>query len=129
MSFLLDTHVFLWAIADPAKLSAQVADVIGARSNTLVVSAVTPWELSIKLRRGKLPQAELVLSDYERILDRFGVESLNIEPRHAIVAGRLSWDHRDPFDRMLVAQAVLEDLTFITNDSQIAGAPGVRRLW
>ena len=66
---------------------------------------------------------------YERILDRFGVESLNIEPRHAIFAGRLNWDHRDPFDRMLVAQAVLEDLTFITNDSQIAVAPGARTLW
>lgn len=129
MTYLLDTHVVLWALTDPTRLGRAAHEVIEKRSSRLVVSAVSAWEIATKHRLGKLPQADVLLSAYSKHLDRLGVIRLPLAEDHALLAGRLDWNHRDPFDRMLAAQAMVESLVIITGDSAFAGCPGVPTLW
>lgn len=129
MNYLLDTHALLWALTDPAKLGPSALAVIQEQSSVLFVSAAFAWEISTKKRLGKLPQADVLVSAYTRHLDRLGVSRLSISEEHALLAGTLDWDHRDPFDRMLAAQAMIESLTLITNDQQLTNLPGVVTLW
>lgn len=114
MSLLLDTHVILWWLTDDATLAAEVKDRIDQEVDVYVSSA-TVWEVAIKQAIGKLTEpADLP----ERIRDS-GFRELLITFEHGIAAGRLPPIHRDPFDRMLVAQAQLEDLTLVTRDTDI----------
>ena len=129
MSYLLDTHVTLWALTDPTRLGRTAREVIEKRSSRLVVSAVSAWEIATKHRLGKLPQADVLLSAYPKHLDRLGVIRLPVAEDHALLAGRLEWNHRDPFDRMLAAQSMVESLVIITGDPAFAGCPGVPTLW
>ena len=129
MTYLLDTHVMLWALTDPTRLGPTTRDVIANRSSRLVVSAVSAWEISTKHRLGKLPQADVLLGGYGKHLDRLGAIRLSVTEDHALLAGRLDWNHRDPFDRMLAAQAMIESLVIITGDPAFAGCPGVPTLW
>ena len=129
MTYLLDTHVVLWALTDPARLGRAAREVIENRSSRLVVSAVSAWETSTKHRLGKLPQADVLLGAYSKHLDRLGAIRLPVCEDHALLAGRLDWDHRDPFDRMLAAQAMVESLVIITGDPAFTGCPGVPTLW
>lgn len=129
MTYLLDTHVMLWALTDPTRLGRSAGEVIGNRSSRLVVSAVSAWEITTKHRLGKLPQADVLLGGYGKHLDRLGVIRLPVAEEHALLAGRLEWDHRDPFDRMLAAQAMIESLVIITGDPAFTDCPGVRTLW
>ena len=129
MTYLLDTHVVLWALTDPTRLGRAAHEVIEKRSSRLVVSAVSAWEIATKHRLGKLPQADVLLSAYSKHLDRLGVIRLPVAEDHALLAGRLDWNHRDPFDRMLAAQAMVESLVIITGDPAFAGCPGVPTLW
>ena len=129
MTYLLDTHVMLWALTDPTRLGPTTRDVIANRSSRLVVSAVSAWEISTKHRLGKLPQADVLLGGYGKHLDRLGAIRLSVAEDHALLAGRLDWNHRDPFDRMLAAQAMIESLVIITSDPAFAGCPGVPTLW
>lgn len=129
MSFLLDTHTLLWALTDPARLGAEAHRIIAAPSSDLVVSAASAWEIGTKQRLGKLPQADVLVGGYSRHLDRLGVVRLAISEEHALLAGRLEWPHRDPFDRMLAAQAMLESLTLVTNDSALTNLTGLATKW
>ena len=129
MTYLLDTHVMRWALTDPTRLGPTARDVIANRSSRLVVSAVSAWEISTKHRLGKLPQADVLLGGYGKHLDRLGAIRLSVTEDHALLAGRLDWNHRDPFDRMLAAQAMIESLVIITSDPAFAGCPGVPTLW
>ncbi len=129
MTYLLDTHVILWALTDPGRLGRSAREVVENRSSRLVVSAVSAWEIATKHRLGKLPQADVLLGGYGKHLDRLGVIRLPVAEDHALLAGRLEWDHRDPFDRMLAAQAMIESLVLITGDPTFAGYPGVPTLW
>ena len=129
MTYLLDTHVVLWALTDPARIGRTAREVIENRSARLVVSAVSAWEIATKHRLGKLPQADVLLGAYSKHLDRLGVIRLPVSEDHALLAGRLDWNHRDPFDRMLAAQAMVESLVIITGDPAFAGCPGVPTLW
>ena len=129
MTYLLDTHVMLWALTEPARLGRGAREVIENRSSRLVASAVSAWEIATKHRLGKLPQADVLLGAYTKHLDRLGVIRLPVAEDHALLAGRLDWDHRDPFDRMLAAQAMIESLVIITGDPVFAGCPGVPTLW
>lgn len=129
MTYLLDTHVVLWALTDPARIGRTAREVIENRSARLVVSAVSAWEIATKHRLGKLPQADVLLDPYSKHLDRLGVIRLPVSEDHALLAGRLDWNHRDPFDRMLAAQAMVESLVIITGDPAFAGCPGVPTLW
>ena len=128
-SYLLDTGAMLWALTEPARLSRAARRVIESRSSRLVVSAVSAWELSTKHRLGKLPQADVLLGAYTQHLDRLGVLRLPVAEDHALLAGRLEWEHRDPFDRMLAAQAMIESLVIITGDAAFPGCRGVPTLW
>ncbi|HET8957188.1 MAG TPA: type II toxin-antitoxin system VapC family toxin [Microcella sp.] len=115
-ALLLDTHVLLWALAQPRKLSPSARSLLSDRSIDLVVSAASAWEIATKHRIGKLPGAAGVIGDLDRHLDRLGAQHLSITTAHALTAGLLDWDHRDPFDRMLAAQARLEQLSLMTID-------------
>jgi len=116
---LLDTHILLWATLKPdlipALLRAQLLD----PQHQLLLSAATAWELSIKHQLGRLSEAAPLLVDFAGIAERLGAGLLNITPAHGIRAGALDWGHRDPFDRMLVAQALEEGLRLVTLDEGI----------
>lgn len=129
MTYLLDTHALLWTLTNPGRLGHTAREVIEDRSHQLIVSAVSAWELSTKHRLGKLPQSDVLLGAYSHHLDRLGVTRLPVTEEHALLAGRLEWQHRDPFDRMLAAQSMIESLIVVTGDPVFADCRGVRTLW
>lgn len=129
MLVLLDTHALVWALSAPSRLGVTAGPLIRSRSTELVVSAASAWELATKVRIGKMPSAANVLDSYGEHLERLGASELPITRRHALLAGSMQWDHRDPFDRMLAAQAILDDLTLISVDAQFSGLAGVRLRW
>lgn len=126
---LVDTHVLLWMLTDPTRLSDAARSALADRSTVLVVSAVSAWELSTKHRLGKLPEADVLLRAYDRHLARLGGQHLPITTEHGLVAGALDWAHRDPFDRMVAAQCMVESLTLVSADRAFASLSGVRVLW
>ncbi|WP_235939737.1 type II toxin-antitoxin system VapC family toxin [Occultella kanbiaonis] len=129
MTFLLDTHTLLWALTEPSRLGTESRRIITTRSSQLIASAASAWEISTKQRLGRLPQADALVGAYPRHLERLGVVRLPISEEHALLAGRLEWAHRDPFDRMLAAQAMIESLTLLTKDTAFSGLPGLATVW
>jgi PIN domain nuclease of toxin-antitoxin system len=127
--YLLDTHALLWALAEPDRLGAQARSALQDPASSVYVSAVSAWEIATKHRLGKLPQAEVLVSGFDRHRRRLGADELNITAEHSLLAGSLDWSHRDPFDRMLAAQSLVESLTIITGDGIFADFTGVRTLW
>jgi PIN domain nuclease of toxin-antitoxin system len=125
---LLDTHALLWWLADDASLPGLARKNIGSRSHTIHVSAASAWEIATKYRIGKLPQGAELASRFDSILDSESFEILPISAIHGVRAGLLPGPHRDPFDRMLIAQAQSEGLTVVSND-KIFDEYKVRRLW
>ena len=123
MRLLLDSHALLWAVTAPEKLSADAAREIAAAANNVWFSPASVWELEIKRAQGKLDLPHSWLNAVER--SRFA--ELPIRSSHTTIAGRLPWHHRDPFDRMLIAQALVEDLRLVTRD-RLAAAYGVKML-
>ena len=128
MRVLLDTHTLLWWLDGDRRLSRRARHTIGAETTTVLVSAASAWEITTKVRIGKLPGAMDVAADVAGCLAQQRFDSLDITVLHAQRAGRLPGSHRDPFDRMLIAQAQIEDLTIVTND-RIFDTYGVSRLW
>lgn len=116
MNLLLDTHVLIWALEDNPILSAEAHDAIVDGKNMVFVSSVSAWEISIKKAMGKLKAPDNLEEEIE--LHRF--TPLNVNFEHARLAGALPDIHKDPFDRMLIAQAITEKLTLISRDSQCA---------
>lgn len=119
MNLLLDTHVALWAIADSPRLSAAARTLIDAPRNTVWVSAVSVWEIAIKhsLGRGDMPISGAEALAY---FEQAGYRLLSIEPEHAAAVEGLAPHHADPFDRLLVAQALCEPLRLLTHDATVA---------
>ena len=116
VGYLLDTHTFLWAIRGSIKLSATVVEIIENIDIDIYVSAVSAYEIMNKYRIGKLSEFDDIANNYFELIEEFGINSLPINERHSHLAGEFEWAHRDPFDRMLAAQAAIENLTLITND-------------
>lgn len=117
--YLLDSHVWLWLNGSPSKLSRQAKSILEDRASQLLLSAASIWEIAIKAKSGKLVlPAKPRLYIPER-MEANGIEALSIEPRHAMLAADLPDFHRDPFDRMLVAQAITEELVLLTADPQL----------
>jgi len=110
---LLDTHVLLWWLADDRKLGKTAREIIANPNNDVHVSTASVWEAAIKTALGRL---EVELDDLEEAIVRNGFRPLPIGFRHAVTAGRLPSVHRDPFDRMLVAQASVEELRIVSHD-------------
>jgi PIN domain nuclease of toxin-antitoxin system len=120
-AILLDTHTLLWLVSAPGEVLAGAREMISDPARNVAVSAATAWEIAIKTRLGRL-DGEPLLSAWPEILGAMGLTELAIEGPDAIVAGRLRWGHRDPFDRMIVAQAARRGLTIATRDSEILSA-------
>jgi PIN domain nuclease of toxin-antitoxin system len=125
---LLDTHTLLWWLDGDRRLSRRARRVIAADDNTVLVSAASAWEISTKVRLGKLPGAVQVAAELIAILRQQKFEPLPVAVDHALRAGNLPGPHRDPFDRMLIAQAQAEDLALVSND-RVFDAYGARRMW
>ena len=127
MKLLLDTHAFYWAVTADARLPDSWRPALIDRSNVLLVSAASAWEMSTKAMSGKWAAARTMLDDIEEAARDLGADLLPITVQHAIEAGCLDWEHRDPFDRMLAAQANVEDAVLLTVDHafQSSGA----RIW
>ncbi len=111
---LLDTHVLLWWLADAPILGKKIRKLIADPRNEVFVSAATSWEISIKKSTGKLEAPD----DIDSIVEDEGFTKLSISMYHGEIAGRLPLHHKDPFDRMLIAQAKIMELSFVTNDSK-----------
>lgn len=120
MNLLLDTHVLIWWLADPGRLSERARSAIGDGGNIVFVSAVSVWEMAIKSALGKLRRPD----DLEAQMKRERFEELPIRHAHAQAVGDLRLLHRDPFDRMLIAQARAESLTLVTDDAKVLGYGG-----
>jgi len=127
--FLCDTHVVLWWARRSTRLSAAVRAVLEDAGTDVRISPVVPWELSIKYHLGKLPEAEPLVTAWSETFARLGAGRLPIADAHVILSGALRWEHRDPFDRLLAAQAVLEGATVLSADPVFDAVAGVRRLW
>ena len=120
MRVLLDTSTFLWWVSDVDRLSDRARQAIEDPRNDVLISVASAWEIAIKAERGRLNLplgAERYVPD---LLRRFGFEALDVKLPHALHAGALPPHHRDPFDRLLVAQAQLEDMPLVTADPVIA---------
>ena len=129
VKYLLDTHTLLWAARDNAKLSNNALIIIEDIKTELFVSAVSAYEIMYKYKIGKLPEYEYVAENYFDILREFEVDELTISMMHAHFAGKFEWAHRDPFDRLLAAQAATDNLTLITNDPVFKELSWVTVLW
>jgi PIN domain nuclease of toxin-antitoxin system len=128
LSFLLDTCTLLWWWSSPPELSPKCLSLLKDPSNRIYVSAASAWEIATKTRIGKLPSGSHILEAWQERLAKDGFSELPISTRHAIKAGLLPGAHRDPFDRMLAAQGLLEALPILTSDPQIAGL-GAEMRW
>ena len=128
MQLLLDTHALLWWLSGDDALSALARTAIADEDNGILISAASTWEIATKHRIGKLPGIAAVITDLDRVVADQGFIGLPINLRHGQVAGTLPGPHRDPFDRMLIAQAMLENLVLVSNE-QAFDVYGVARLW
>lgn len=117
MKVLLDTHVFLWALIDPDKLSSAARKVLANDATQVLVSAASAWEIATKFRLGKLTGAKQIVVDYAAAMQGLQATHLPVTSEHALKAGSWKLAHRDPFDRMLAAQSALERLALISADA------------
>jgi PIN domain nuclease of toxin-antitoxin system len=120
MRFLLDTHVWLWLQLSPEVIESSVLDQLADDSNELLLSAASSWEIAIKYGLGKLPLPEPPDVYVPSAMRHSGTSGLAIEPMHTLAVAKLPPLHRDPFDRLLVVQAQMMDLTLVTADPLVA---------
>lgn len=128
MRLLLDTHAFLWWVAGDTALSPAARAAIADDGNPVFVSAASAWEIATKFRIGKLPGVAAIVADLGAVLAAQGFVPLPIAFTHGQAAGALPGPLRDPFDRMLIAQAMLDGMVLVSNEVPF-DAYGVRRLW
>lgn len=128
MRLLLDTHAFIWWFEGSDRLPAVVREAIGVSANDVFVSAATAWEIATKHRLGKLDGVDELALSLPRYISSQRFESLPVTVEDGVRAGALPGPRRDPFDRMLVAQALGKDLTLISGES-LFDQYGVQRLW
>ena len=128
MNLLLDTHAFLWWLAGDQSLSVAARTAIADEANGIFISAASAWEITTKHRIGKLPGVAAIVADIAGAAVGQGFIGLPISLRDGQVAGALPGPNRDPFDRMLIAQAMLENLVLVSNEENF-DAYGVGRWW
>lgn len=132
MRYLLDTHVFLWTTGQSHRLPPNVRSIIEATDNEVFISAIVFWEIAIKTRRGKLDIGGRSAEELIGRAETMGFQLIGIEPHEAATYGRLQENtHYDPFDRMLIWQAILGGMTLISSDSEFKrfAADGLKVLW
>ncbi|WEG09937.1 type II toxin-antitoxin system VapC family toxin [Microbacterium horticulturae] len=123
-AYLLDTHVLLWLATDPDRVPRSVRDEL-VRADDVFVSPASAFEIAQKSRLGRLPHGARVLDRWSHLMSMLFAVELPLTSAHMRVAGELDWEHRDPFDRMLVAQARLDGLVLVTQDERILAYPEV----
>lgn len=128
MRVLLDTHALLWADAEPERLSAKARALLESFSTEVLVSAASAWEIATKVRIGNLPGAAAFSADMPKRIEMLGFQPLAVTLEHAVRAGQLPGTHKDPIDRMLIAQAQAENLTLVSNEKAF-DTYGIRRVW
>ncbi|HEV2351063.1 MAG TPA: type II toxin-antitoxin system VapC family toxin [Terriglobia bacterium] len=128
MRLLVDTHALLWWLSDDPSLSGAAREAMADTANVPMVSAACAWEISTKVRLGRLPGATGLAADFSGFMLREGFTTLDITTDHAVRAGLLPGPHKDPFDRMLIAQAQAEGAPVVSNESVFDGY-GVQRIW
>ncbi|HKW19372.1 MAG TPA: type II toxin-antitoxin system VapC family toxin [Terriglobales bacterium] len=128
MRVLLDTHALLWATLDPASLSRKAARVIVDPKNDILVSAASAWEIATKVRLGRLPGAERLEREVLETMEAAGYTLVPISTEVALRAGRFATEHRDPFDRVIAAQALHEDIPVLSADTMLDSFL-VTRIW
>jgi PIN domain nuclease of toxin-antitoxin system len=128
VKLLLDTHTFFWATAEPERMSLPAALAMKDQAQEVYVSIASAWEMAIKVGLGKWPEAKDLVDAFEESLFTHGFRLLPISLAHTRTAGLLSHPHRDPFDRLLVAQAQIEGLALVTSDSKLVGM-GAEIVW
>lgn len=128
MNLLLDTHVLLWAATDNPRLGQDTRDLM-ASAHERHVSAASASEIAMRARIGKLPHGRAVLDGWTALLRNLQAVELPLTGAHMARAGDMQWEHRDPFDRMLVAQSQLEGLALLTDDRATRAYADVRTVW
>ncbi len=128
LRLLLDTHALIWWLAGDDALGRNARAAIADEANAVFVSAASAMEVATKFRIGKLPAAALLAQDFESIVAEQGFAELPITVHHARLAGEMAIAHKDPFDRLLIAQALAEDLVLVSNEV-VFDAAAVKRLW
>lgn len=128
MRVLLDTHTLLWWFFDLSRLGKSARPTIEDGANDIIVSAVSAMEITTKFRLGKLPDAERIAANFIREISVERFELLPITVEHAALAGQLPIDHKDPFDRLLIAQAQIEGVPLLSNE-KLFDDFGVKRIW
>jgi PIN domain nuclease of toxin-antitoxin system len=128
LRLLLDTHALIWWLAGDEALSVRTREAIADEANSVAVSAASAMEVSTKFRIGMLPDAALLTHDFEAIIAEQGFAELAITVRHARLAGEMNIAHRDPFDRLLIAQALAEGMVLVSNEA-LFDTIAVQRLW
>ncbi len=113
---LLDTDAFIWRVSEPNRLSDEANELIDDPANDVLVSSASAWEITTKTRLGKLPGGEAIAAGFAQAIDDVRADELAITSAHALLAGAFVADHRDPFDRMLAAQASIEGALLISRD-------------
>ncbi len=128
MRLLIDTHTLIWSMNQTGELTKKAREAIEDYDNEILVSVVSVWEATTKHRLGKFPEAATFVGDPRGVLKRLGYQSLSLKLEHAHLSGSFPHPHRDPFDRMLAAQAILDRLTLVSND-KVFDTMLVPRLW
>jgi PIN domain nuclease of toxin-antitoxin system len=128
VKLLLDTHALIWWFQGSPRLSPKVREAIDQPGALVLVSAVSAFEIALKHRLGKLPEAAILVRQFSAMTAEQGFEPLPVTLAHGLAAGDLAIGHRDPFDRLLIAQAMLERATLASNE-QLFDAAGLDRLW
>lgn len=128
LRLLLDTHALIWWLAGDEALSRRAREAIGDEANSVAVSAASAMEVATKFRIGKLPDAALLAQEFEAIVAGQGFAELAITVHHARLAGEMNVAHKDPFDRLLIAQSQTEDMVLVSNEALFDDF-AVQRLW
>jgi PIN domain nuclease of toxin-antitoxin system len=128
LRFLLDTHTILWAARNRGELSSTVDALLQEPGHSFYVSAASAWEIATKIRLGKLNDSDDLRKRFEARVTAAGYQLLPVTCAHGLKAGELENPHKDPFDRMLAAQSLLDNLTLLSKDKVLDGF-GVKRVW
>ncbi len=128
-TLLLDTHALIWYSVNPERLPESVLERLRDTEQRIFVSSISAWEISIKVRLGKLPQAKTLYENFHLRLAQYGFSELPFTSVHALAEGGLEYLHKDPFDRALAAQAVSEQLALVSSDEVFTGVPDLSVWW
>ncbi|GAB3247349.1 type II toxin-antitoxin system VapC family toxin [Arthrobacter pigmenti] len=128
-NYLIDSQVLLFAMVNPRRLSPKARKIISNMDESIYASAATTYELAYKFHRGKLPGYDRVFVGYEHHVRRIAQWTISITSEHALAAAGLEWEHGDPFDRLIAAQAMIEGATLITADTAMQRFEPLSTVW